>query len=160
MSYLIIFSLKTVENILTTFRIIVISNQKKLLGAILNLITALIWIYSTILVIKDINKDLLNIIAFSLGCFFGSYIGSIIEEKIALGDSMITCITELNSKISLKLRELGYQVTTIDGFGYKDRKKILLIIIPRKKQYRVSKLIKLMDESATVVSENASYFKT
>jgi len=150
--------MKTIENILTTFRIIVIANQKKLLGAVLNLITALIWIYSTILVISDINNDPFKIIAFLLGCFVGSYIGSVIEEKIALGDSMITCITELNSKISLKLRELGYQVTSIDGFGFKDRKKILLIILPRKKQYRISKLIKLMDEDATIVSENASYF--
>ena len=52
--------------------------------------------------LKDINSDPLRVLAYALGCFVGSYIGCYIEEKIAIGDNMITCITESNSKITNK----------------------------------------------------------
>lgn len=81
-TYLIIFIFKIVENSLSTLRIIVVANNKKLLGAILQGIISLIWIFSTGLVVINIQKDPLKIIAFTSGSIIGSYIGSIIEEKI------------------------------------------------------------------------------
>lgn len=158
MSYILIFLAKTLENVLATIRIIFISNHKKLIGAILNGFIALIWIYSTVSVLRNFTQQPLKIVAYTLGCLVGSYLGCFIEEKLALGDNMLTCITEENSRITDKLRELGYMVTTIDGYGINDQKKILLIMIPRKKKFRLSRLIKLIDKNATVISESASYF--
>ncbi len=158
MSYLAIFLAKTLENILTTIRIIVLSNQKKLIGAILNVFIAFIWIYSTVSVLRNFSHEPLKIVAFAAGCFAGSYLGCYIEDKIALGDNMITCITEKDSKIVDKLRQLNYQVTTIDGYGVNDQKKVLLIMTSRKKKYRLAKLINLMDKDATIITEIASYY--
>ena len=71
---------------------------------------------------------------------------------------MLTCITNENNRIEIKLRELGYLVTTIDGYGVDNNQKILLIMIPRKKKIRIYNLIKLIDKNATIISERASYF--
>lgn len=157
MVYFLIFISKTVENVLATLRIILISNQKKLMGATLNFIVTLIWIFSTISILRNFTKEPLCILVYAFGCFIGSYLGSSLEEKLALGESMLTVITKHDSSIELKLRELGYIVTIIDGYGYNSNKKVLLIMIPRKKKYKVFHLIKLLDNKATIISENASY---
>ncbi len=67
---------------LSTVRIIVIAKNKKILGAILNGLISLVWIFSTSMVISNINKNILKIISFCLGAIIGSYLGSIIENKI------------------------------------------------------------------------------
>ena len=158
MDTILIFVAKTVENILATLRIIVLSNHKKLLSAILNVCMALIWIFSTFSILNNFTKVPFNILAYAIGCFTGSYLGCIIEEKLAFGDNMLTCITNENSRIENKLRELGYMVTTVDGYGSDNNNKVLLIMIPRKKKYRIYNLIKLIDKNATIISERASYF--
>lgn len=158
MTYLLIFSAKTIENILTTIRIILLSNHKKLIASLLNFFITLIWIYSTISILDNFMKEPISILAYALGCGVGSYLGCFIEEKIALGNNMITCITESKSILTKKLRELEYQVTTLDGFGINDAKKILLIMIPRKKKFKLARLIKRIDKDAIIVMENASYF--
>ena len=87
--YLIIFLAKTIELALGTLRLIVVANGKKKLGAILQGVIAVGWIYITGIVVTNINKDPLKVIAFALGSLFGSYIGSLIEEKMAMGSNML-----------------------------------------------------------------------
>lgn len=79
--YIAIFFSKILENALSTLRLIVVSNGKKKLGALLQGIIALIWIFVTGVVIININKDIFKIIFFCLGSLVGSYLGSILEEK-------------------------------------------------------------------------------
>ena len=67
---------------LSTVRIIVIAKNKKTLGAILNGLISLVWIFSTSMVISNINKNIFKIISFCLGAIIGSYLGSIIENRI------------------------------------------------------------------------------
>jgi uncharacterized protein YebE (UPF0316 family) len=80
--YFLIFFNKVVENMLSTVRIIVIAKNKKILGAILNGLISLVWIFSTSMVISNINKNIFKIISFCLGAIIGSYLGSIIENRI------------------------------------------------------------------------------
>ena len=81
MIYIIIFISKIIENTLSTLRIILISKGKKKIGAILQGMVALSWIFATSIVIIDINKDMYKIVFFILGSIIGSYLGSSIEEK-------------------------------------------------------------------------------
>ena len=83
-TYLFIFFSKIIENTLSTLRLIVVANGKKKLGAILNGIISFTWIFSTSIVIININKDVFKIFFFCLGAIVGSYLGSVIEEKIAI----------------------------------------------------------------------------
>jgi len=78
--YILILIFKITENTLSTIRIIVIADRKKLLGAILQGTISIIWIISTSLVVIDI-KDPIKILSFTLGAIIGSYLGSTIEEK-------------------------------------------------------------------------------
>lgn len=82
MIYLLIFILKLIENMLSTLRLIVIAHGKKLFGAFLQLVYSLFFIISTSIVVIDIQKDIFKLIVFGMGSFIGSYLGSVVEEKI------------------------------------------------------------------------------
>lgn len=154
MLYLTIFLLKLIENAINTLKLIVVSNGKKGLGAILNFVSSIIWILSTIIVIKDVDKDLFKIIAFSLGCLVGSFLGSKMEEKMALGNKVILCITSKN--IMNMVRNNGYKLTSTKGSGLKSTKNILFILSPRKNINSLNKLLKDLDNNCFIVIINTN----
>lgn len=154
LTYLLIFILKLIENTLSTLRIILVSSGKKLLGSILQFIYSLIWVISTMVVIKDLNKDVLKIFIFALGCLAGSYIGSILEEKLALGNNMVICITSLD--IMNQIRAKGFALTSTKGTGINEIKNILFITISRKKRQALIKILRKLDNNCYIIIENAT----
>lgn len=154
--YLIILFLKILENALATLRSIILTTGKKGLGAFLNFIISLIWIFSTSIVIIDIEKDLFKIIAFAVGAYLGSYIGCLIEEKLALGNNLIICISSKDKETLIKkLEELNYDVIVMDAKDNSDNKNVLFIMTTRKLQKRIINTIKRIDKKAVIIIENA-----
>lgn len=157
LTYILIFIFKIIENTLSTLRIILVSNGKKLLGAILQGIVSIVWVISTSLVVINIQKDPIKILAFTLGALIGSYIGSIIEEKLALGTNIITTIINKNltEKIMYALKKQKHEAIILNGKNIYEQKNILLIIVKRKQNQNIIKLIKNIDKSAKIIIENA-----
>lgn len=155
--YFLIFAFKVIENTLSTLRIIVVANGKKIIGAILQGIISIVWVISTSLVVINIQKDPLKILAFTSGALIGSYIGSIIEEKLALGTNIITTIINKNltEKIIYALKKQKHEAIILNGKNIYEQKNILLIIVKRKQNQNIIKLIKNIDESAKIIIENA-----
>lgn len=156
--YFIIFICKVIEIALGTLRLIVVANGKKMLGAILQGFVALVWVLVTGVVVVDVTKDPLKILFFALGSFAGSYLGSYLEEKMALGNNMLTTIVDKNNgdNIASNLRKEGFAVTVSDAQGKDKERNILMIVVPRKKIKYVVNIIKKIDKSAMIVSETAS----
>ena len=141
MVYLFIFICKILENSIATLRLIIVSNGKKLEGAILNFILSFIWIISTSLVV--LNNNIYKVLIFAIGSLIGSYVGSILEEKIALGNNMLFVISKKNKKIS-KLENT-----------YLINKDILMIMVKRKNRRNVIDKILNIDNKAIIISESA-----
>lgn len=154
--YFAIFTSKVIENALATLRLIVVSNGKRTLGAILNFITSIIWVITAGIVIINIQSDIFKVIFFCLGSGVGSYVGSYLESKIALGNNLIMCIIDKETlEIVDTLRNKGYAVTTIPGYGKDNEKYILMIFTPRKKRNQVVKDIKTLTANCMIISESA-----
>ncbi len=154
--YLIIFAAKVTENALGTLRLIVVANGKKRIGAFLQFIIALIWITVTGVVIVGISEDPFKILFFAFGSGVGSLVGSIIEEKMAMGSNALNAIVDktLEPQISLALREMGFAVTSIDAQGKDRERKLLIIVTSRRKRKKVVDIIEQIDNRAMVFSEN------
>lgn len=151
--YLAIFFSKIIENAIGTLRLIVVANGKKKLGAILQGVVALVWIFGTGIVIIDINKDVFKIIIFVIGSIVGSYMGSIIEEKIALGSNMLICVVKDKYEKFIKDKLNNYQITTLCE---KDNNhSVLLIVLKRKEISKISKILKKIDKEVIIISEKA-----
>ena len=151
--YIAIFFSKIIENAVGTLRLIVVANGKKKLGAFLQGIVALVWIFGTGIVIVDINKDIFKIVIFVIGSIVGSYLGSIIEEKIALGSNMLICVVKEKYEKIIKDELNNYQITTIcEKNNYYS---VLLIVLKRKEINKISKILKNIDKDIIIISEKA-----
>lgn len=153
MIYLAIFTFKIIEDALATLRLIVVSNGKKKLGAILQFVVTLIWIVLTSSVLIGMKDDIFKAVALAFGALFGSYLGSVLEEKIALGtNSFIVEVSLDNSSELIKmLEDKGFLVSRIKS--YNDGMVILIVTGARKKSSLVVKIIKSFDKNAFILSE-------
>ncbi len=148
--YIGIFVCKVIEDALSTLRIIVVSNGKKLFGAILGFVIALIWVFVTGSVIIGLNENPFKIIVFALGSLVGSYVGSVIEEKIALGTNLFI-VKISNNKLQTiynVLKKAHYNVEIIN-------KCTLRITSNRKETSNVTNLIYKYDKNAFIIAEKA-----
>lgn len=144
MTYLIIFLLKIVENTIATLRLIIVANGKKLLGAVLNFIMSIVWVISTSLVVQNF-KNILNILFFSLGCFVGSYLGSLIETKIGIGSNMLLINSCNSNEIINLLNKNNYK-------SYITNDNTIMVLVERKKRKNILDLIYKVDSKAIIIS--------
>ena len=149
MIYIGIFISKILENTLSTLRIIVVSNGKKKLGAILQGLVALIWIFVTGVVIIDINKDIVKILFFVIGSIVGSYLGSCLEEKIALGTNLVIIK-------SSKLDELKY---VFKNYNLIIKNNYLLFISQRKNTKDIVNKASSIDNKSKIILEKIKIVK-
>ncbi len=158
MIYFIIFISKVIENALATLRLIFVANGRKIIGAILQFIIALVWISVTGVVVTDIAEDPLRIVFFAIGSLVGSYVGSYMEEKMAMGSNMLMSIVDisLGSIIADAIRDKGYAVTLLEGSGKEKNRNVLIIMVSRKKRHFVVNIIKHFDNNAMIISESAT----
>ena len=149
--YFLIFISKIIENALSTLRLIVVANGKKILGAILQGIVALVWIFVTGIVIIDVNKDPIKIIIFCVGSIVGSYLGSVLEQKIGMGTNMLLCVIKEEYEKDIKDKLEDYQIITLCE---KDKNYSILFIVMRRKETKdISNIIKSIDNNAILISE-------
>ena len=149
--YFFIFVSKIIENTLSTLRLILVANGKKKIGAILNGIISIIWIFVTSVVIIDINKDPIKIIIFCIGSIVGSYCGSILEEYIAMGTNMIVCVIKNKYEQILKNTLNNYQIISLCEKN--NDLCILFITIKRKETIKISNIIRNIDKECILISE-------
>ena len=148
--YLSIFLFKIIEDALATLRLIVVSNGKKVLGAILQFICTIIWVLLTGTVLVNFMEDYFKIIAFASGAFIGSYMGSFLEEMLALGmNNYIIKSKDANSL--LKLFDGSYPILNFNN-------NISMITIPRKKRKQIVNYIKNVDKNALIICEKVKFF--
>lgn len=151
--YISIFVFKIIEDALATLRLIVVSNGKKKLGAILQFVVTLIWIILTGTVLMGLQKDIFKAIAFAFGALFGSYLGSVLEEKMALGTNvfMVEVNNDKANNLIKVLKNENFRISKIKSGN--DGKIILMITGARKQTNKVVSIIQKVDDKAIILSE-------
>ena len=153
MIYLIIFFAKIIENALSTLRLIVVANGKKIIGAILQIFVTFVWVVIASMVIIDIKSDYFKVIAFILGSAIGSYLGSLIEEHIAMGTNLLICIVnpDLKNNIVNSLKLKNFKI-----INFNDSEK-LIILTKRKKRKEIIKIIKNIDKGSIIIASKVLF---
>lgn len=131
--------LKLLENTFATLRIILVANGKKTIGAFFMILMSLTWILSINYVVINLNKDYFKVVAFVLGSGFGSFIGSLLEEKFAIGDVLITFTTD---SYDYKLFNNVFDSYDKNIIKFNDNKYYFEILCKRKKKSSIIKAIK------------------
>lgn len=138
-----------------TVRIILISRERKILAAMLGFVEVLLWL----IVITQIMRNLSNVfcyIAYAGGFATGTFLGMVVEEKLALGHSLIRIIVpEKGEEIVQNLTQAGYRTTTLEAQGARGPVKVILSLLRRKDIPIVLGILKNTAPGAFYTIENA-----
>lgn len=150
--YFIIFFSKIIEVSIGTTRIVLITRGERVIGACLGFVEVLIWVALVSSVLLNITEDPLKAFVYALGFAVGNYVGSILENRLAIGTVRVEAIVleSHGEQLVKRIREQGYGVTVIDGKGMNFNRKVLLMNIKRKNYKKVVKMIKETQENVVI----------
>ncbi|MDQ2086405.1 DUF2179 domain-containing protein [Herbivorax sp. ANBcel31] len=152
---LLIFVSRILDVSIGTIRIIFVSRGKSLLAPLLGFFEVLIWI----VVIGELMQNLDSVfsyVAYAGGFAMGTYIGMLIEEKLAIGMLLVRIIV-MKDECHMKSRlcEAGFGVTVVDAQGKTGEVKIIYSIIKRKELEDVVDIIEKCNSKAFYSIEDA-----
>ncbi len=154
---ILIFCARILDVSLSTLRIVFISKGWKKISPFIGFFEVLIWLLAIGQIMQNLNNPI-NYIAYAGGFAAGTYIGLIIEEKLAMGSVIIRIFTKKNTK-KLKnfLKEEGYGVTTVNAMGGSGPCRILLTIVNRKDLKDAIKQIRKFNPKSFYSIEDIKY---
>jgi len=122
---LLIFAARVVDVTLGTLRIIFTSRGMRNLAPVLGFVETFIWIVA----VSSIVKHAQNVVAFvgyASGFATGTYVGMLIENRLAVGTLTIRAIIRRDPKELIEtLHDAGFGVTVVDGHGATGDVKII-----------------------------------
>jgi uncharacterized protein YebE (UPF0316 family) len=161
---LLIFVARIGDVSMDTVRIMLLSKNKKFLAPLIGFIQVLVWLLAFRQIILNLSNPACYI-GFASGFATGTYLGMVIEEKLALGFQVLRIITrkEATELISF-LRQQGYGVTNVDGEGISGKVSILYTIVKRSEIPKLIEIVKHFNpkafytiEDVKTVSENGMH---
>lgn len=157
----LVFFAKIAEISIQSVKTVLMVKGQKTQAAILAFIECMIWGIVISSIIHTLSDNYLMLIFYGLGYSAGLYIGSIIENKIALGTSSIQ-IMVTNDKLEMVekyLNENNRGYTVLNGRGSKVPMNFLVIILPRKDMKTVMNDIRsICNKDVFVISSEVSKF--
>jgi len=156
---LIIIGINVVYVSLYTLRMIFVIKGQRMLASILSIGEVFVYIVGLGIVLKNLDNPW-NIAAYCIGYALGVYVGSRIEEYLALGYVTVQVTVDcVEAEIPSKLREYGYGVTSWLADG-KDGDRLMMQVLAKRCNER--KLFDILDKlcpKAFVVSFEPKNFK-
>ena len=143
--YLFIFLGKIIEVTVATVRMVLINRGERKKGSALALIDITLWVLISGTVLNNFTEDILKVVLYCVAFALGTFVGSWVEGKIALGLSTIQVITdsECSENLLTVLRNNNLAVTVVDGKGKTGERKILFVHLKRN---RIADAVKLINE--------------
>lgn len=153
---LLIFSLRVVEVGLATIRIVMLVRERSLIAGVLGFVQSVIWVFAAGVVLTNLDS-LPRVLAFSLGFGVGTALGSWIEQRLALGHSILRVVTPTGSpSVADSLREAGYGVTEINASGLRGDVRVAFTVVPRSRARDVLGRVHDVNDEAFVTIQSVS----
>lgn len=148
----IIFAINVIYVSMFTVRMILTLKGRRYVAALVSTIEVVIYVVGLGLVLDNLN-EIQNLIAYALGYGLGVIVGSIIEEKLALGYIVVN-VTSSNPdiKFTQQIREKGFGVTSWFSYGMDGDRLSMQILTPRKYELSLYELIQEIDPKAFIIS--------
>ncbi|SCZ06939.1 DUF2179 domain-containing protein [Alkaliphilus peptidifermentans] len=155
LGYLFIFVARVTDVSMATIRMIMVVKGRRIQAAIIGFFEIIIYILAIGKVLSEINNPI-NLLVYATGFATGNYLGVYLEEKMALGSITVQVISEHEvMKLVEKLRNEGFGVTVIEGYGRQGIRHLLNITLQRKNLSKLHNIIDQHDDHAFVTVMDA-----
>jgi len=142
---------------LNTVRFLLVMRGYRYFAAFASIIEITIYVLGLSLVLNRLDNPL-NLLVYALGYGVGVYVGMVIEDKLALGYTMISVILpDPKSGLPGVLREHGFGVTQHAAYGLEGERLALEILAPRKSERQLYNLIREEAPNAFVIAYEPRY---
>ncbi|NLO71682.1 MAG: DUF2179 domain-containing protein [Porphyromonadaceae bacterium] len=139
---------------LGTLRIIFVSKGKRGIAPVIGFFEVFIWIVIISQILARAN-DLIAYLSYAGGYATGTYVGMLIESKLAFGVLLYRVYTQENgSTLVKKLNENGFGATLVHGEGSIGKVDVIEIVLDRNQIKNVENVINSFDKDAFYVTED------
>lgn len=129
---LIIFCLRIVDVSLATIRMLLAVRGIKMVAPIIGFFEVLLWIVAVGTAIQHLDSPL-HLIGYAGGFAMGTWVGLMIEERMALGMATIRVVSRYGGvELAEALRERGFGVTEFAGQGREGQVEVLDAVVRRR----------------------------
>jgi len=150
-----IFLLRLANVAIATVRTVLVVRGERVAATLLGLVEVLFFVVSLGKVVEDLG-NLLNLFAYCVGFAAGTWVGMILENRLALGYMRVHVVSLQKAKgIASSLREEGYGVTEMTGKGKGGRVGIIEVVARRKNVPSITTAVTRVDETAFITVEEA-----
>ncbi|MBQ7920971.1 MAG: DUF2179 domain-containing protein [Clostridia bacterium] len=152
---------KIVEITIQSLKTCMMVKGERLKAAALGFAECAIWGLVISTIISTLGDNLMLLLFYCVGYAVGLFLGSALEDRIALGTSNLELIANRENTESivgyLKERNKGY--TVFEGHGSVDKMNMVFIVLPRKEVKKTLKEIRELcgDKVFVVTSEVSKY---
>jgi len=156
---LIIFVINIVYVSFFTVRMIFTFKGQRMLASLISVVEVFVYLMGLNIVLDNIDKPL-NLLAYCIGWGTGVYLGSKIEEWLALGYIALQIVVDSKDQaLPQKLREKGFGVTSWLGEGKDGHRLVMQVLAKRSNEKKLISTIEEIAPKAFVISYDPRYFK-
>ncbi|WP_126425082.1 DUF2179 domain-containing protein [Brevibacillus marinus] len=135
-----------------TLRMLLVIKGYRLLATVVAMVEVFVYLKGLALVLDNLDQPL-NLAAYCIGWGLGVYIGSKIEEYLAMGYVTLQVVVDsLEWELPAKLREQGFGVTSWVAEGRDGHRLMLQVLTKRSNEKKLWQLINHIAPKAFVVS--------
>lgn len=155
---LIVFFSRVMDVSMSTIRIMLIVNERKLQASLLSFFEMFVWLIAVTQVLQNLN-NWITYVAFAGGFASGTYLGMLIEKKLSIGIVLIRAVTvqKDGSELTAFLRSHKFRITSLDAEGNYGKVNIIYTVVNRSEMKLVIDTIKKFNPNAFYTVENIRY---
>ncbi|HHT22170.1 MAG TPA: DUF2179 domain-containing protein [Bacteroidales bacterium] len=139
---------------LGTLRIIFVSKGKRTIAPIIGFFEVFIWVVVISQILSRAN-DLLAYLSYAGGYATGTYVGMLIESKLAFGTLLYRVYTKKEGNdLVQNLSTNGFGATLVHGEGSVGKVDVVETVVARQQMKKIEHVINEFDENAFYVTED------
>ncbi|MFI5379873.1 MAG: DUF2179 domain-containing protein [Tepidisphaerales bacterium] len=143
----LIFLARVTDMTLDTVRTAAIVQGRRYFAAALGFVEALVYICAVAKVLLNLDHRV-YIVAYATGFAAGTYLGIVIEQRLAFGSQLVSLVTRAGANLATALREAGFRLTELQGEGRDGEVSILYIELPRRQTRQLLRQVRELDPAA------------
>jgi|ERR1035438_1217725 uncharacterized protein YebE (UPF0316 family) len=130
---------------LDTIRTVSVIQGRRSFAAVLGFFEAVVYICAVAKVLLNMNQPVYAL-AYGLGFAAGTYLGMVIEQRLAFGKQLVFLLTPKGPELAEVLRAGNYHVAEVKGHIREGDRTILGVEIPRRDAQKLMRLASAIDE--------------
>jgi uncharacterized protein YebE (UPF0316 family) len=135
---------------LDTIRTVSVVQGRRVFAAVLGFFEAVVYVCAVAKVLLNMNQPVYAL-AYGLGFALGTYLGMVIEQRLAFGNQLVFLLTPKGPELAAVLRRGDYNLAEIKGHTRDGDLTILCVEIPRREAQNLIRLASAVDERCVFI---------